>query len=1104
MFFFFFDNKYEIKLDAQPREAHIAFASIDSFGTIGNLNGKVLYDYGYEEYHINAEGLKKGFNLLKEHGLNPIILVVTVNQRDTKLNLKEHLTKALHTYFSVIANEKVWIPLMGTGSGGLSYSESFEITKNVIESFFIERQNLKCEIIISIPEDENGKKLFDQIKKEREEAELDSLNIDSIIKKTNKKHKSKIIEDLNIIDNLVKHLKSNYYFVGYNWDGRLQNKRFYDESIWETGYPDRFTGIIKNISINDLLILKEPITFGNKEYLKVEAIGKVKENNKNGTSVKVDWIIKKLKFTTEDLGYNKATITTAQRDSVVDIFSKLNSNDFQKLVDLTNENNSIFNLSSQEEKKIKDKKYTTTLAGLISDRDTGTDYLDISKDVNAFARVIAAKSFEPPLAIALLGKWGSGKSFFMNKLKESIQTLSQRNPEKQFCEGISHVHFNAWSYMDANLWASIVTRIFEGLDEYVNNLSLSDKEKKEIEQQLFQKLTISKEENDELLSQKKQIKNRLHELKTNKKNINRELKKKITSIRKNSLKELLNKVNEEFKVEDQLVKTLADNPTFVDSAAKFEKIIPKQYWENPSAFYNELKSIHTFIKSFFLRNKLKTNIYWLLVFLILIFITPVFTYLTNLLLSWQDFRLSDKTWFSITIIGTFFMRGFDTYLKLKKQIAPFWNLKEKYEQENEEIIFKFKQEEKALKLEIAQKKEDIIQINKEISNNLEIKATLEYKLQNALSTEALYTFIEKRANSEDYKKHLGIVSLIRKDFEIFSGLLTGHQTELVSIDESKKFKDMFPDKKNLERIILYIDDLDRCPEERVVEVLEAVNLLMAFPLFVVVVGVDPRWVKTALKKKYKNQFTEDKENEDAISPSNYLEKIFQVPFHLKDAEDESIKSMIKTIAQIKPNLVVTEQESEFDSNEFDQNEFNTGTIVEHPKHEEIEQMLNSESTTFSLLNKETIEALNITEKESELLQNMSKIIGNNPRAIKRFVNIYRIVKTHEDFGYDNEETKDVELAVIMFLLALPMGNYKNLIPSLEDFLNGNMTIGFETLDHFLNSDHLHEISKDADLSQDKRKEVYNLLFDYTDLLNQDVELLNLHYQFIKRFTFKNI
>jgi hypothetical protein len=39
--------------------------------------------------------------------------------------------------------------------------------------------------------------------------------------------------------------------------------------------------------------------------------------------------------------------------------------------------------------------------------------------------------------------------------------------------------------------------------------------------------------------------------------------------------------------------------------------------------------------------------------------------------------------------------------------------------------------------------------------------------------------------------------------------------------------------------VLYIDDLDRCPPRRVVEVLTAMQLLLALPLFVVVVAVDP-------------------------------------------------------------------------------------------------------------------------------------------------------------------------------------------------------------------------------------------------------------------------
>ncbi len=48
------------------------------------------------------------------------------------------------------------------------------------------------------------------------------------------------------------------------------------------------------------------------------------------------------------------------------------------------------------------------------------------------------------------------------------------------------------------------------------------------------------------------------------------------------------------------------------------------------------------------------------------------------------------------------------------------------------------------------------------------------------------------------------------------------------------------DLPELNRIVLYIDDLDRCPPKRVVEVLQAVHLLLAFELFVVVVGVDAR------------------------------------------------------------------------------------------------------------------------------------------------------------------------------------------------------------------------------------------------------------------------
>jgi KAP family P-loop domain len=73
-------------------------------------------------------------------------------------------------------------------------------------------------------------------------------------------------------------------------------------------------------------------------------------------------------------------------------------------------------------------------------------------------------------------------------------------------------------------------------------------------------------------------------------------------------------------------------------------------------------------------------------------------------------------------------------------------------------------------------------------------------------------------------------------------------------------------------VVLYIDNLDRCPTEMVIKVLEAVHLLLAFPLFVVVAAVDARWLESSLRELYTQL------KDQAAVPADYLEKIFQVPF----------------------------------------------------------------------------------------------------------------------------------------------------------------------------------------------------------------------------------
>ena len=111
----------------------------------------------------------------------------------------------------------------------------------------------------------------------------------------------------------------------------------------------------------------------------------------------------------------------------------------------------------------------------------------------------------------------------------------------------------------------------------------------------------------------------------------------------------------------------------------------------------------------------------------------------------------------------------------------------------------------------------------------------------------------------------------------------------------------------MQRIILYIDDLDRCRPSRVVEVLEAVHMLLAFPLFTVVVGVDPRWLRRSLAVHYADTLAEDARPGTQMgrgsavplsTPQDYLEKIFQIPFALRPVEETGYRHLVADL--LKP------------------------------------------------------------------------------------------------------------------------------------------------------------------------------------------------------------
>src|SRR6266853_1811353 len=105
--------------------------------------------------------------------------------------------------------------------------------------------------------------------------------------------------------------------------------------------------------------------------------------------------------------------------------------------------------------------------GFNTDAPEGRDLLNIDREVDAFARLIASRNTSTPLSVGVFGAWGSGKSFFMHRLRRRVNTFAKlgRNEgaQSKFHGRIAQIDFNAWHYSEGNLAASFVDHILRNL-----------------------------------------------------------------------------------------------------------------------------------------------------------------------------------------------------------------------------------------------------------------------------------------------------------------------------------------------------------------------------------------------------------------------------------------------------------------------------------------------------------------------------------------------------------------------------------------------------------------------------------------------------------------
>ena len=109
------------------------------------------------------------------------------------------------------------------------------------------------------------------------------------------------------------------------------------------------------------------------------------------------------------------------------------------------------------------------------DRAKSRDLLGIMPDVDSIARLAMSRNVVPPLSLGIFGHPGSGKSFFAQLLRERIQDLSKRAEEdpndRDNVHNIVQLQLNAWQSVGVSPWILLAEKIYNAMEKPVPGAS---------------------------------------------------------------------------------------------------------------------------------------------------------------------------------------------------------------------------------------------------------------------------------------------------------------------------------------------------------------------------------------------------------------------------------------------------------------------------------------------------------------------------------------------------------------------------------------------------------------------------------------------------------
>ena len=260
---------------------------------------------------------------------------------------------------------------------------------------------------------------------------------------------------------------------------------------------------------------------------------------------------------------------------------------------------------------------------------------------------------------------------------------------------------------------------------------------------------------------------------------------------------------------------------------------------------------------------------------------------------------------------------------------------------------------------------------------------------------------------EAAKKPNELIERIRKhDTESFLKQFVKEPENTDMFDVVRKFRDDFEkllEKSKIEKLVIIIDDLDRCLPDRIIDNLEAIKLFLNVKNTAFVIGADPRIVRHAIEYRYKDKIVDtNAENTNDRIVNDYLEKLIQIPYSLPKLSDSEVETYI-TLLFCENDLVSADDFNKVLEAFKKFREEERYSVFDFAK---VKDAVGDASKTERL------------EQNVSLIAKLSPIISEslygNPRQIKRFLNTFMLRKKLATVAHIKDFRDDI-LAKLMIL-----------------------------------------------------------------------------------------